>query len=340
MKRFLIFLGPLLVFIFLLSLTESNASNVKKPRKIIIDTDAGADDAVAILLALKYEAANKNDIDIIAITCTYGNTKRENVEKNVLKTLIIANRTDIPIYGGAESPLVKHWEDNHYFGIDGFGDFHFDKKIPISVNRSKHASVALIDLVKSNPNEVSIIALAPLTNIAMAIKLDPTFINFVKEFYIIGSSISGIGNVSPNVEFNFGADPESSFIVFNSSTKPNILIPWELALESPITKKWRNNVFGELKSKAVKFLNQAEAIVLINADSWISIDAIVIATFCWPNLINNSWTTNITPVYDGAAQGSVLVDYLNITGKLHNAKIIKSFDVELYKNKLLHYFRN
>lgn len=90
----------------------------------------------------------------------------------------------------------------------------------------------------------------------------------------------------------------------------------------------------------MKFLNQAEAIVLINADSWISIDAIVIATFCWPNLIINSWTTNITPVYDGAAQGSVLVDYLNITGKLHNAKIIKSFNVELYKNKLLHYFEN
>lgn len=90
------------------------------------------------------------------------------------------------------------------------------------------------------------------------------------------------------------------------------------------------------------FLNQAEAVVSNSnvSISWTAIDARIIATFCWPELILKSFLTNVTPVFDGAAQGSVLVDYLNITGKAHNANIIQSFDAELYKKKLLQYFAN
>lgn len=341
------FMGPILTFIIVLSIILKNATHsdpfnviksVEKPRKLIIDTDAGADDALAILLALKYEAAHQKNIEIIAITCTYGNTEVKNVETNVLKILSVANRSNIPVYGGAELPLIKQWEDTHYFGKDGLGDFNFEEEIKFSVNRSKLASIALIDLVKANPGEVSIIALGPLTNIALAIRLDRTFISLVKELHIVGSSVYGTGNISPNVEFNIGTDPESSFIVFNSTTKPIILMPWEIVTESPILKAWRTDLFGKVKSKAVEFLNKAEKIFLTKTDSWTAIDGRIIAAFCWPNLILKSLLSNVTPVFDGAAQGSVLVDYINITGKAQNARIVQAFDVELYQKKLVQYF--
>ena len=84
--------------------------------------------------------------------------------------------------------------------------------------------------------EVTIITLGPLTNLALAFRIDPLFIQNVGEFISMGSTISGRGSIRPNVEFNFGCDPESNFIFFNSTTKPTILVPHEVALNHPISK--------------------------------------------------------------------------------------------------------
>ncbi|XP_033232125.1 uncharacterized protein LOC117183076 [Belonocnema kinseyi] len=313
---------------------------LRKPRKLIIDTDAGSDDALAILLALKYEAAYKENIKIIAITCTYGNTEEENVEKNILKTLTIAKRNGIPVYGGAKKPLLRNFNGSKVYGKDGLGDFEFTEEITAKIDRSKHASLALIDLVKLNSGEINIITLGSLTNLALAITIDSTFMNHVDELFIMGSSVSGFGNECPNVEFNFAADPESNFIVMNSIKKPCILLPWETVYNCNPGKEWRTNVFGKLNSSSVIFLNKAEAVFfcLSNNSIWTGVDGLAIAIAIWPEIVKKYVTTNVTPVYDGAARGSVLVDYFNLTRNTPNAKIVQEYDLELYKAKLLQYF--
>ncbi|XP_047362816.1 probable uridine nucleosidase 2 isoform X1 [Vespa velutina] len=307
---------------------------------VIIDTDPGSDDALAILLALAYEKSSSEDFKVLAITCTYGNTYLENVEKNVLKILEIADRSDIPVYSGSKKSLIYNFTASNYFGKDGLGDFEFDKNITGKINRTKHASMVIVDMAKQYPDEITIICLGPLTNIATAIILEPNLQDYVKNIFIMGGSVAGIGNFKPNVEYNFGNDPESNFISLNSTTKtPVILIPWDVCLSYKISLEWRYNVFGKLNSTMVDFLNKAERIALNSTVEWCPIDTIAVATVIWPAFILKSTLKNIYPVIDGTGRGSILVDYAESTDRIKNAKIIQEYDMVMLKDKLLHYFQ-
>ncbi|XP_076277407.1 nucleoside hydrolase isoform X2 [Lasioglossum baleicum] len=326
--------------------------------KVIIDTDAGADDAAAILLTLKSER-----FQVLAITCTYGNTYVDNVVDNVLKTLTIANRDDIPIYKGAQRAFIKEYKPSNYFGTDGFGDFNFTEAITAHVDESKHAALALLGLAKAHPGEITLLCIGPLTNVATAMTLDPSFATYLKKLVILGSSVSGVGNVSPSVEFNFYQDPESNSIVLNRSNTTIILFPWETVKSSSISmvmgklkemliikmiiciclfewylflqQDWRINVLGKLNSTIMNFLNKAERVNLEHSTEWISSDAMTAAAMIWPNTIEASITTNVSPVIDGMARGSVLVDYAHSTGKPNNTEIIQKFNVTVFQNALL-----
>ncbi|KAK0097792.1 hypothetical protein PV326_013734 [Microctonus aethiopoides] len=306
--------------------------------KLVIDTDAGADDATGILLVLSAWIHDDSNFELIAITCTYGNTVEENVQQNVLKTLTIANATHIPVYGGAQKPLANNYTSDNYFGKDGFGDFVMDEKITAKVNDSYKAAVALVNLAKNYPKELNILALGPLTNIALAISLDANFVHNVKKFYIMGGSVTGLGNYSPGVEYNFACDPVSNFIVLQSMIKPSMLYPWETVVQSNISKKWRMDKLGSIDSKIIRFLNKAEDISLSAVSTWRPADAMAAAAMMWPKLINKSEVLNVMAVMDGEAKGSLLVDYYNVTGKLKNVEIVQNLNIEAFQDKILHHF--
>lgn len=318
------------IAIIILCLAWCSIRSTDAVEKAIIDTDAGADDAFAILLTLKSER-----FQVLAITCTYGNTYVDNVVDNVLKTLTIANRDDIPIYKGAQRAFIKEYKPTKYFGADGFGDFNFSEAITAHVDESKHAALALLSLAKTHPGQITLLCLGPLTNVATAMALDPLFVTYLKKLVILGSSVSGVGNVSPNVEFNFHQDPESNSIVLNRSNATAILFPWETAKSSGISMDWRTNVLGKLNSTIMNFLNKAERVSLEDSTEWISSDAMAAAAMIWPNTIEASITTNVSPVIDGMARGSILVDYKHSTGKPNNAVIIEKFNVTVFQNALL-----
>ncbi|CAH1732435.1 unnamed protein product [Aphis gossypii] len=305
-----------------------------KSDKLVIDTDAGADDAMAILLLLSVCASNNTNFDIVAITCTYGNSYLSNVEKNVLKTLSIADETNIPVYSGAYKPLIQNYTFDNFFGDDAFGDFKFNQKITSHIDRSKHAAVALIDLANKYSGELSILVLGPTTNIALAISLDPNFVHKIKHFYVMGGSVNGHGNISPGVEFNFGSDPESNFIFFNSTQGDVSLLPWETNLSINISSSWRENVLGGIESKFMKFLNQAESKIR-KLPTWQPCDSLIVATMLWPNLITKSFVTNLTPIMAGEARGGLLIDYSATTHKPKNVEIIQEVDVEEFQNSLM-----
>ncbi|XP_043288289.1 probable uridine nucleosidase 2 [Venturia canescens] len=317
----------------------ATTSPSRKLKKLIIDTDAGGDDAAAILLALGFEKHSEmSNFEVVAITCTYGNTNLTNVATNVLKILTIANRSDIPVYAGAQKSMMKKFTKGNYFGEDGFGDFHFDEEIVARLNRSSHASLAMVDLARDHPGEVSVMAIGPLTNLALAMTLDSSFVKNVERFYLLGSSVRGWGNVAPNVEFNFSQDPQSNFIVLNGTDeKTAFLFPWEANLDAKIPMKWRRDVLGSMGSKTMKYLNKIERPTL-NGPVWHVGDLALAALVVYPELISSTLVTNVTPVFDGSAEGSVLVDYANTTNKPQNVEILLSFDVPKFQNFLLDIF--
>ncbi|KMQ91371.1 pyrimidine-specific ribonucleoside hydrolase riha, partial [Lasius niger] len=217
--------------------SEIDMRKVEAPKSIIVDCDAGLDDALALIVLLAGHVDFK--IEIKAVTCVNGNTNVDNVVKNVFRTLDVCECQEIPVYRGAYSPLLstpnaKETASEGYHGTDGFGDVYTDQP-DTSRLQKEHAVCALHRITSEDPGNVSVVCLGPLTNIAMAMKMYPEFINNVKEFFVMGGNSTGQGNITSQAEFNFYADPESAHIVLNSNAKQLWLLPWEACLKSQIT---------------------------------------------------------------------------------------------------------
>jgi len=179
-------------------------------RKIIIDTDPGIDDAMAILLAL-----NSPKLDVIALTTTFGNVAVDLATKNALTLLDLAGSV-IPVAQGVATPLkapaLAHPDFVH--GVDGFGNINW----PASTRKADGRSAAqlIVDMVHQYPNQVSLVALGPLGNLAKAIELDPSIINLVDEVILMGGAAQENGNVTPVAEANIINDPHAADIVFGA----------------------------------------------------------------------------------------------------------------------------
>ncbi len=176
-----------------------------KPRKIIIDTDPGVDDAMAIMLAVKSRA-----FDIKAITTVCGNTTVDKTTRNAEYILNTVNATSIPIYSGAEKPLRRKLVTGFVMGESGLGGIQ-----PTNAPRlSENAPEKIAEIVNENPNEVTIVAIGPLTNIATAISENPEAMKKTKEIIIMGGAITIPGNQTSAAEFNIFVDPDAAKDVF------------------------------------------------------------------------------------------------------------------------------
>jgi purine nucleosidase len=175
--------------------------------RVIIDTDPGTDDAMAILLAL-----NSPELEVEAISVVPGNVDGKQGLENALKLVSLANRCDIPITAGAEHPLMqKLYTAEYWHGKNGLADL----ELPASKCKvDPHFGPDLIiELVHRYPHEITLIPVGPLTNIALAVSKDPSIVGLVKDIVIMGGSISG-GNVDGAAEANIFGDPEAAQIVF------------------------------------------------------------------------------------------------------------------------------
>ena len=179
------------------------------PRRIIIDTDPGVDDAMAIFLALR-----SPELKVEAITAVSGNVPLELTLPNALRLAEIAGRTDIPIAGGASVPLVRRLITAKYVhGNNGLGGVEFSE--PHLKPVSESATQLISRIVRANPGEITIVAVGPLTNIGTLLRSDPEIARMIPQIVIMGGSLSG-GNITPAAEFNLYVDPEAARIVFDS----------------------------------------------------------------------------------------------------------------------------
>lgn len=183
--------------------------SAQTPQRVIIDTDPGVDDAMAILLAL-----NSPELKVEALTVVPGNVDSQQGLENALKIVSLANRCDIAVARGAHHPLNQKLITAQYWhGKNGLADV----ELPASNCKAdpRFGPDLIIETVHKYPHEVTLIPVGPLTNIALAVSKDPTIVDLVKDIVIMGGSISG-GNVDGAAEANIYNDPEAASIVFNA----------------------------------------------------------------------------------------------------------------------------
>jgi inosine-uridine nucleoside N-ribohydrolase len=183
-------------------------------KKVILDVDPGIDDALAILLA-----SRSPELEILGITVVSGNVHVSKGAINALRTLEAIKAKDIPVYIGQDKPLLRKLETAEWVhGSDGLGDAN----IPMPSKKPIKGGVKFIidTIMDSKSNEITLIATGPLTNIAMALLLEPDLVKKIKELIIMGGAYGltpyGIGNVTQVSEFNVYTDPEAAKIVFES----------------------------------------------------------------------------------------------------------------------------
>jgi purine nucleosidase len=190
------------------------------PRKFIIDTDTASDDAVALIMALRWQ-----DVEVVAITTVYGNVGVEQASRNALYTSELCG-SEVPVYPGVSQPLTRIYEDAQWFhGRDGLGNMNYPaaKRSP----QTKHGVDALIETINANPGIV-LVTLGPLTNVALAVSRAPEIVNNVSRCVVMGGAAWSVGNVTPAAEYNVWCDPEAARIVFHSGL-PIEMVGWELA---------------------------------------------------------------------------------------------------------------
>jgi purine nucleosidase len=187
----------------------------------IVDTDAGVDDAQALILGL-----SQPNFNIIGITIVAGNTSITNVYRNVSEVLRICNREDIPIFRGCSRPFVDQLVSGEdYHGPDGLRNYwtKTGRNPPERQDPSEPAAVAICRMLREKPG-TSILALGPLTNIAAALLLDPNLP--IGKLIVMGGTFNSMGNVGALIEFNFATDPEAAHIVFERAQNL-IVVPFE-----------------------------------------------------------------------------------------------------------------
>lgn len=197
------------------------------PQKIIIDSDPGTDDALAILLAIYSPEVEVKGISVVA-----GNVTAQMGFEDALRVLSLAGRCDIPVAKGAEHPLLQRLVTGTYWnGANGLGGAETP---PSKCDGDKRFGPDLIiDLVHRYPHEIVIVPIGPLTNVALAVRKDPSIVPLVNGVVLMGGSISG-GNVNGAAEYNIYQDPEAASIVFNAGW-PVTMVGLDVTEKTPIT---------------------------------------------------------------------------------------------------------
>jgi purine nucleosidase len=290
---------------------------------LLIDTDPGVDDALAILMAHAHT-------DVAALTVAAGNVGLKHTVRNA-RTLVDLVGATTPVFAGCPSPLVRAPEEDAAFvhGEDGFGDVGFPE--PKHTAEAEHAALALIRLTNERPGELTLVALGPLTNLALAVRLDPAFPQRVKRLVIMGGAVTGHGNTGKvPAEFNIGFDPEAAHVVFEAFEMFD-LVDWEAtvrhAFPDEVYEEWvangdkRATFFHDVFATARRFNAEHER------TGFIAADALAMAVALDPAMVTRAETRHVAIELDGRlTRGATVVDWHKRLGGRPNARIVLDVD--------------
>uniref|UniRef100_A0A8C5P777 Inosine/uridine-preferring nucleoside hydrolase domain-containing protein n=1 Tax=Leptobrachium leishanense TaxID=445787 RepID=A0A8C5P777_9ANUR len=296
---------------------------------LLVDVDCGVDDAQALMMALAAP-----EVQILGITCCFGNSTIEHVCRNVLRVLKVCNRMEIPVFRGvSHSLLCEKNPPFAHFGGDGLGDAGDPNSPGLVLLQKEHAVHAMIRLINEHQHQISLVALGPLTNVAMAVKLDPSIPQKIKKLFIMGGNLEGRGNRTPCAEFNFCLDPEAAYIVLNDYTCPTYIATLEFALGNKLTKdyfeKWVNQ--DTEKAKFMKTITMK----LQQKDDFVSYDSYAVAAAIDGTIIADYLECAVNVELQGLyTRGMMVLDVSDKWKKKHKAILMKKADLEKFKQRL------
>jgi len=302
---------------------------MKKPY-LLIDTDPGVDDALAILMA-------HAKAEVVGLTIAAGNVGLTHTTANALKLLDIMGKKT-PVFPGCPESLVYKAEDAAFVhGKDGFGDTAYFP--PTRSVEAEHAALAILRLSHQYDGQLVLIALAPLTNLALALKLDPSLPSRISRLIVMGGAVTGSGNTHlVPTEFNIGFDPEAAHIVF-STWKHFELVDWEATMAHGIDfSRFQNWLDGDhpsarfyraISRKTVEFSRSR------GRDKMLLADALAMAIALDPDVVLRSEERHASVELNGSlTRGATVVDWNRRSGKIPNARIVLAIDQERFENLL------
>jgi purine nucleosidase len=288
-------------------------------KRILFDTDPGIDDACAILLALA-----SPELSVEGLSVVHGNCSLEQATKNALSVLDLANASQIPVAKGCELPLVQPSllaPETH--GDSGLGYAMLPE--PRAKPVGQHAIDFLIEKILSSPGEITLVAIGPLTNVALAIRQEPRIVESVKELIIMGGAIRYEGNTTELAEFNTYVDPHAAHIVYHAGL-PTTLVPLDVTYQCILTPGDVSRL-QKIDSAITKFVADATRFYMEFHDEYQKIEGCVIndplalaLTFA-PELCTYQELPVDVDLSGGISMGKTVADFYNYSKKPANMKV-------------------
>ena len=301
--------------------------------RLVIDTDPGVDDAHALLMGFAHPEAR-----VEALTTVAGNVGLDKTTANACTILDVleVDPERTPIFAGCDRAILGEQPDAAYVhGTDGLGDG--PRTLSARPIQAEHAALALIRLANLYPGELTLLALGPLTNVALALRLDPALPQKYKRLVCMGGAIRGTGNMRerPVTEFNFFADPEAAAIVLGGW--PGLsLVSWETTLLYPLsyenvqalksTGTPRSDFFGRITSRLSQYVEDA-----LGRHGLYAPDPLAMAVALEPDIVTRAESHYVSVELVGAhARGQTCVDWADLTKQPPNVELVLEVDFERF----------
>ncbi|MEL6464527.1 MAG: nucleoside hydrolase [Pseudomonadota bacterium] len=297
-------------------------------RKIIIDTDPGQDDAVAILLAL----ASPDEIEVLGITAVAGNVPLHLTAKNARIICELSGKVDVPVFAGCDRPLGRDLiTAEHVHGKTGLdGPNLSDPTMPLE---SKHAVDWIIETLRAHDaGTVTVCPLGPLTNIATAFERAPDIVAKVQQIVLMGGAYFEVGNITPAAEFNIYVDPQAADIVFKSGVDI-VVMPLDVTHKALVTKA-RNDAFRDLGTPVgVAVAEMTDFFERFDKEKYGSAgaplhDPCVTAYLIRPDLFSGRHINVEIETTSELTMGMTVADWWRVSGRLANATFMGDIDAD------------
>jgi purine nucleosidase len=295
------------------------------PRRIVIDTDPGTDDAVAILLALA-----SPELEVFGLAVVAGNVPLALGGRNARAICELAGRADVPVYAGCSRPLARPLlTAEHVHGASGLGRLVLPE--PGAPPRTVHGVDFLVEtLLGEPPHSVALCALGPLTNIAMALVKAPEIAGRIAELVLMGGASRELGNVTPAAEFNIYVDPQAADIVFASGV-PIVMVPLDVThrvLSTPRHVAPIRALANRSGAAVADLLTSAEDARGRFPDGPPLHDPCVIAYLLAPELFDGSMVNVAVETASPLTLGMTVVDWWGVSGRAANARVMHGVDAD------------
>lgn len=304
-------------------------------RHVIIDTDTAADDALAMIMVLQ-----QPDVAVHAITINCGNIPFDQQVRNALYTLELVGRADIPVHPGCREPLQKRFRNcPEVFGPDGFSGANFPP--PETRPSEVHAVDAIIEAAHRHPGELEIFALAPLTNIALALTRAPEIVPLIKRIWFMGTTLYAVGNITMGAEFNVWVDPEAADIVLRSGVALTIT-PWETAKRDAVLSHAERAEIGRMETPVARFFHRVtetlygytEGVERLNGAIHSDIIGVTVPLF-QDETLEQADIFMCVELGGEFSRGVTLLDWVGLAGAKPNVTIVKAIEPEAFRGHIM-----